>query len=153
MLLFASKTLFAQFGTERIEMKQHWSGYSFMVDDKKIKLQEALKMMAAVDSIAYAKMLQSRKKKYWAASLGGLGAIMMAYPLGEMLAGKKAKWPIGLAGAVLAGISIPINSKARMQANDALELYNNKVTWRHHPATQVYCLVLQPTAVGLKISL
>lgn len=108
--------------------------------------------MQPVDSAAYVRMKVSASNNTISTVLGALGGGLLGYSVGSVVVGGDVSLPVAAVGALLAGISIPINNKARRQASEALEIYNSKVS--HKPSMKRQLEVLaSATAIGVRVHL
>ncbi|WP_207493660.1 hypothetical protein [Aridibaculum aurantiacum] len=139
----------AQYSTEKIDMKLYWGGHKFTVDEKKVSTKQVLEMMKPIDTAAYRRMKLSSANNNISTILGGVGGLLIGYPLGRFVVGEKPQWAFAAVGAALAGISIPISNKSRRQASEALELYNSKVTFHPSRLRPALNLVAKGNAIGL----
>jgi hypothetical protein len=149
ILVTTSLLGFSQY-TDPIVIKPYWGGVRYMVNDQPVKAPGVLQMMKAVDSTAYQLMKKSRQNNTLASIMGVAGGFLVGWPLGTMVAGGEPNWTMAIVGGAISIASMPISNRAKKQATEAVDIYNNKITF-HKPTKGPLYFVVNGNGVGFQL--
>jgi hypothetical protein len=112
---------------QRLQIENGFWGYSYMYDGDAIKREAAMVLLNEVPA-ALALHGQADKGYAWSNVLGGVGAAMIGWPLGQWAAGQRyPSWGLAAIGTALVLPSIVGANHANMNYRKAMKLYNEKM--------------------------
>lgn len=146
-----------QINSQSVLMKTAVEGTSFYQNKKEIKLKEVIQILDNNPNTL--KLIKLAKSNYTTSRVFGIvGAGLVLVPVGISTFERLSKeinpnWKIGLAGASLILISIPIYREGNKNAKKAIDIYNSKFNPTSSNTTRFdYELVVNETGLGLRIS-
>lgn len=149
VIVFMSVNAFSQY-TDPIVVKPYWGGLNFLVNDRPVKANVIMQMMKSVDSTAFQRMKKSRQNNTLASIMGVAGGFLVGWPIGTMVAGGEPNWTMAIAGGAISIASIPISNRAKRQATEAVDIYNNKITY-NKPARQPVYFAINKNGASLQL--
>lgn len=108
---------------DTITTRKVLGGHQYFHDGKMINMNK-LQSILKTDENAYSIFKPAKSSYSIATVLGVAGGALIGWPLGTAIAGRDPEWIMLGAGAVLAGISIPISIKSGKQIKKAVDAYN-----------------------------
>jgi len=109
---------------QKIEMVKRMGTNMFYQDGEFLSQKKALELMKGNQN-AYDLMKSARSNSSISKALGFTGGLLVGFPIGTALGGGDPEWGLAAAGAVLIGISIPLNSTFNKKSKQAIEIYNS----------------------------
>lgn len=123
LLIFALILLASTMNAQQIDAVKVFGGYQFTQNGKALSLKE-MKNIIAPDIKAYKLIKAAKSKNDIASVLGGVGGIMIGWPIGTAIGGGDPEWIMAGIGAGLVIVSFPLSSAASKKALKAVEKYN-----------------------------
>ena len=81
----------------------------------------------------------------------GVGSVMIAYPLYDLLADSPdVNWELGAVGLGLIAVSIPFDIRFKKKAREAIDTWNGEISYNESNSLNLK-LALAPTSVGFRL--
>lgn len=147
LLLFITyRTVHAQ----KIEMYKTFGGVRFERDSLVISPRQVQSILWE-DALASGKFRKARVNSSVSAVLGFAGGILIGIPVGTaLIGGGDPEWGLALGGAALIGVGIPFNRAFKRNAQDALDIHNQKKSARRDFQPELFWSGSQ---VGLRLKI
>ena len=100
-----------------------WSGNKFYYDGLKVSADGVERIMRG-NTEALELLRQGNRQANGASVVGGIGGILIGWPIGSAIAGGDPVWELAGAGAGISVISAIIYSSANKKIKRSIELYN-----------------------------
>ena len=112
---------------QRLQMKKQFWGYGYYYDKNPISQQSALEMLKQVPE-AYNLHSKAEAGYAWGNVMGGVGVLMISWPIGEWISGQKyPAWGVAAIGGALVLPAITGAKHAHFTFHRAAKVYNDKV--------------------------
>jgi hypothetical protein len=112
---------------QKITMVKSFGGIRFEMDTLTLSPRQVLNLMKDTP-IAYDEFSRARSNYSASGVLGFAGGLMIAIPLGTLIAGGNPEWGFAAGGAALILASVPFNNAFHRHAHRAVDEYNKKFT-------------------------
>ncbi len=110
---------------QEIHAYKTFGGVRFEMDTLTLGLNQVLEIVKE-NPDAYAELKRAKANYGVAGVLGFSGAILIAIPVGTVIAGGSPEWGLAAGGAALLLASIPFTTAFRGHTMQALDIYNAK---------------------------
>lgn len=137
LLLFLTLVIHTGTQAQDILMYKTFGGVRFERDSMVISPRQVQSILQE-DAPAYEKFRKARANSSVSALLGFAGGVLIGIPVGTAIIGGDPEWGFALGGAGLIGLSIPFNRVFQRNAQDALDIYNQKKSSRRNFSPELY---------------
>lgn len=129
LLVVCMSFTFGQTTSDSISMKKVFGGYQFYKGEQRLNMKQLVNTMKPNDQ-AYQQIKSAQSTYTLATIIGGVGGLMVGWPIGTALGGGKPNWTMAGIGAGLIVVSIPITQSFNKKAKQAVETYNGGLQTR-----------------------
>lgn len=129
-----------------------WTGNKFYYDGLKIS-SDGVEQIMRSNPNALELLRQGNKQSNGASVVGGIGGILIGWPIGTAIAGGDPVWELAAVGAGISVISAIIYSSANKKIKRSVELYNAGTSTSHSESgIREINLMVKPTEIGLSFT-
>jgi hypothetical protein len=148
--LFLAFAIMATAQAQDILMYKTFGGVRFERDSLVISPRQVQSILWE-NAIASEKFRKARLNSSVSAVLGFAGGVLIGIPVGTaIIGGGDPEWGFALGGAALIGVSIPFNRAFKRNAQDALDIHNQKKGARRNFDPEFYW---SGTQLGLRLKI
>ena len=109
--------------SQKIEVKENWWGTTVSQNDQNLEFTEIQRALQK-NQEAFALISNAGSNRTIGAIIGMAGSALIAFPIGEAVAGEDFNWTMAGIGAGFLGLSIPFNSITKQFSIRAIDSYN-----------------------------
>lgn len=149
LLLFLAFVIVTTAQAQDIVMYKTFGGVRFERDSVVISPRQ-IQSILWEDALASEKFRKARTNSAVSAVLGFAGGVLIGIPVGTAIIGGDPEWGLALGGAALIGVSIPFNRVFQRNAQEALDIYNQKKSSRRNFSPELFWSGSQ---VGLRLKI
>ena len=137
---------------QKIEMKKVYNGYQYTQEGTKMTMKKLVKTMKSEPS-ALKFIKKARTNKIISSILTEVGGVLIGFPIGMAITGRKADWTLAGIGAGFVVIGIPISISVNRNAKKAIKLYNtSQNTSSYFEFETEYKIVANRNGIGVAMN-
>lgn len=150
IILFSVSPLIAQSNIDKIKYKKIIFGeYRYFQNNKRLSNKQ-LKNILRNNEEAYKQYRDAQSYNVLSNAFGFIGGFMIGNTIADIVFDKEPDWQIGIIGASVILISIPIYSTANKQERYAVDYYNQFVPYSQNTLNELHFGICE-NGMGLKL--